>query len=93
MSTEVSKKAIAVIAEYKEVDESSISLDTKLKDLEMDSLDALNLIFELEEEFDLSFPDEAIPDEKSLETGTIGDLVAGLEKLVAEKEASGSEEE
>ena len=49
MSTEVSKKAIAVIAEYKEVDESSISLDTKLKDLEMDSLDALNLIFELEE--------------------------------------------
>ena len=92
MSTEVAKKAIAVIAEYKEVDETSIKLETKLKDLEMDSLDALNLVFELEEAFDLNFPDEALPDEKALETGTVGDLVAGLEKIIADEDAAGEEE-
>lgn len=90
MHSEIAEKTISVIADFKEIDGNSISVDTKLADLEMDSLDALNLVFELEEAFDIT-----IPDEQASETKTIGEMVAGIEKLLAMKEedAGNSEEE
>ncbi|MCO6510291.1 MAG: acyl carrier protein [Aridibacter famidurans] len=88
MNSEIAEKTISVIAEFKEIDKSAISVDTKLEDLEMDSLDALNLIFELEEAFDIT-----IPDEQASETKTIGEMVEGIEKLLAMKEEEDGGEE
>jgi acyl carrier protein len=85
MSSEIAEKTIAVIANFKEIDKESITLDTRLKDLDMDSLDALNLVFELEEAFDV-----VIPDENAFETETVSEMVSGIEKLL-EAKASGSE--
>ncbi|QQS40084.1 MAG: acyl carrier protein [Acidobacteriota bacterium] len=86
MNSEIAEKTISVIADFKEIDKNSISVDTKLEDLEMDSLDALNLVFELEEAFDIT-----IPDEQASETKTIGEMVEGIEKLLAMKEEEGAE--
>jgi len=90
MSSEIADKTISVIAVFKEIDKDSITLDTKLKDLEMDSLDALNLVFELEEAFDI-----IIPDENAFDTETVAEMVAGIETLLEkkEKEKGSSEEE
>ncbi len=89
MSSEIAEKTIEVIANFKEIDKDTITLETKLKDLEMDSLDALNLVFELEEAFDI-----VIPDEQAFETDSVSDMVTGIETLLAnkEKEAGGEEE-
>lgn len=84
MNSDIAEKAISVIAEFKEIDRDKISLETKLDDLEMDSLDALNLVFELEEAFDVT-----IPDEQAFETKTVGEMVSGIEKLVEMKENEG----
>ncbi len=42
-------------------------------------MDGLNLIFELEEEFDIS-----IPDEKVLHMSNVRQIVDGLQKLLSE---------
>lgn len=88
MNPEVVEKTINVIAEFKEIDSGSITLETKLEDLDMDSLDALNLVFELEEAFDIT-----IPDEQAFETKTVGEMVSGIEKLLEMKEEGTSEDE
>lgn len=81
MNESTAKRVIATVADYKEKPENEITLETTLDELEMDSLDALNLVFELEEEFDIE-----IPDEKAFEMKTIGEMVEGIEKLIKLKE-------
>ena len=39
-------------------DEDQVTLETSFKDLEADSLDVVELIMALEEEFDIEIPDE-----------------------------------
>lgn len=87
MSKDTAKRTIAVVAEFKEMSEDEISLETSLEKMEMDSLDALSLVFELEEEFDIM-----IPDDKAFEMKTISQMVEGIDKLLAAKEAEGDED-
>ena len=76
MSENTAERVIKIVAEYKEMPEDEIKRETTLDELEMDSLDALNLVFELEEEFDIE-----IPDEKAFEMKTIGEMIEGIDKL------------
>lgn len=48
-----------IIVEQLSVDEASVSLDTNLiRDLEADSIDAVEIIMAIEEEFGIEIPDE-----------------------------------
>ena len=78
MSTNVTEKVIGIIAKFKNIPEEKITLDSPLAELGMDSLDGLNLVFELEEAFDIM-----VPDDKALQMKTVRDVVEGMEKLVA----------
>lgn len=50
--------------------------DAKLENLGIDSLKAINILFELEEEFDIEIPNERIP-----ELVTVGDIVNCVAEL------------
>ncbi|MEG0919222.1 MAG: acyl carrier protein [Anaerovoracaceae bacterium] len=64
-----------IIVEQLGVDEKTITKDTNLmKDLEADSLDAVEIIMAIEEEYDLE-----IPDEEAETFHTVGDLVNYVE--------------
>ncbi|MCW5961007.1 MAG: hypothetical protein KIS76_12665 [Pyrinomonadaceae bacterium] len=76
MNSDTAQRTIAVIAKFKNMPEDQVTLETQLKDLEMDSLDGLNLIFELEEEFDI-----LIPDDKALTMKSVGEMVEGIDHL------------
>ncbi len=78
MNGDTAQRTIAVIAKFKSKPVEELSLDTALTDLEMDSLDGLNLIFELEEEFDI-----LIPDDKALTMKTIREMVEGIDLLLS----------
>ena len=59
----------------KDVDESKVNMDTSFEqDLGADSLDLVELIMELEEEFGLE-----IPDEEAEKLATVGDAVKYIE--------------
>ncbi len=80
MAETVAERVIAVFAEFKKMPPEDIKMETTFEELGLDSLDGLNLIFELEEEFDLNVPDDKIKDFKS-----VAQVVEGMEMLVEAK--------
>ena len=74
----VFEKISAIIADQLGVDASEITMDTNLmKDLEADSLDAVEIIMAIEDEFDIE-----IPDEDAEQFQLIGNLVKYVEESI-----------
>lgn len=70
------EKVKAILAEQLDLDENSIEMDSAIvDDLGADSLDIVDLVMSLEDEFDAEIPDEAIENMK-----TVGDVVHFLEE-------------
>ena len=67
----VLEKVKAILAEQFDADEDKITADTDLQeDLGADSLDVVDLLMSIEDEFDVEVPDEEIENVK-----TVGDVV------------------
>lgn len=81
MAETVAERVVRVFSEFKKIPPEDIKPETTFEELGLDSLDGLNLIFELEEEFDLTVPDNQIQEMKSVEQ-----VVAGIEALLEAKE-------
>ena len=61
------EKVAKVLAEYKEVDVSEITMETTFEELGFDSLDIVEIVMNLEEEFDLELEaSEGLTDVKKL---------------------------
>ena len=80
LSDEILGKVLASIAKIKEIAPENISLDSTFEELKMDSLDGLDLFFELEETFDLT-----IPDERARSLRTVRHIVEEIEKLLSDR--------
>jgi len=78
MPDNLTQRVISVIAKTQRIPPEKISPESTFEELGLDSLDAVNILFALEEEFNLDFPDEA-----SRGIRTIRDVVGGIEKLQA----------
>ena len=76
----------AIIAREAHIPVEKISLESTLKDLEIDSLDIVQIIFELEDRFGITLPDR----DPSVDTDSVRGLVAAVERLVAEKSGPAS---
>ncbi len=64
-----------MIAEQLEIDEDTITMESALiEDLGADSLDVVDLVMSIEDEFEIEVPDEAIENMR-----TIGDAVRFIE--------------
>ena len=69
------EKVAAVLAKQLHVEEESITPETNLvDDLGADSLDVVDLVMTLEDEFDMEIPDEDVENVR-----TVGDIVKYLE--------------
>mgnify|MGYP002564864693 FL=1 len=74
------EKIREIIMEQLSVPESAVTMDTHLmKDLEADSLDAVEIIMAIEDEFEIE-----IPDEDAEKFQTVGDLVRYVEDKIAD---------
>jgi acyl carrier protein len=78
MSDVVADKVIATLASVKRIPAESINLGTSLQEMGIDSLDVFTLLFELENAFKISIPDD---DVRSIKT--VNDVVDGIKKLLA----------
>lgn len=68
-------KVKAIIIEQLDVDEDKVTTTANIQaDLGADSLDVVDLVMSLEEEFDVEIPDETVENIK-----TVGDLVKYIE--------------
>ena len=81
---DIAKRSIEIIAKAKNIPTDTIHLDTTFEELNIDSLDKINISFEVEEAFSIEIPDEALGSLK-----TVGDVVNGVKQLI-EAKAAGS---
>lgn len=71
-------KIRTIIMDQLSVDEALVTMDTNMmKDLEADSLDAVEIIMAIEEEFGIE-----IPDEEAEKFQLVGDLVRYVEENI-----------
>ena len=71
----VLEKVKVILAEQFDVEEDSITMDTDMQDdLGADSLDVVDLLMSIEDEFEIEIPDEEIENIR-----TVGELVNYIE--------------
>ncbi len=75
----LTQRVIAVIARTRQIPPEQISLESSFAELGIDSLQGLNLLFELENEFNVN-----IPNPYALNVRGVRDLVESLGKILAE---------
>ncbi|AFA48699.1 acyl carrier protein [Acetobacterium woodii] len=72
----VLEKVVEILRNYKDEQDLEVTIDSTFEELELDSLDTVELVMEIEESFDTSI-------EMDGEIQTIGDVVNLIEKAIA----------
>jgi acyl carrier protein len=75
---EIASRCIDIIAKSKSISPDTITLASTFDELNVDSLDKINISFEVEEAFNVEIPDDALGTIK-----TVGDMVNGVSRLRA----------
>ncbi|MCI1269079.1 MAG: acyl carrier protein [Ruminococcus sp.] len=76
-------KIQSLIVEQLDADADAVTMEANIQDdLGADSLDIVDLITSIEDEFDIQIPDEAVDDIK-----TVGDIVRYVEKETGDSSA------
>jgi len=81
--SDVANKIIEIIAKEMKTEPSKITLESSLEDLKIESLDVVQIVFAIEETYDITIPNN----DKEYELKTVGDIVRGVERLIAQKGA------
>ena len=81
MPEELTNRVLATIAQAQRIPKDKVTLDSSFEELGIDSMDGVNILFALENEFDITIPDEA-----AKQIHSIREMVDGVRKLVEEKE-------
>ena len=75
---DIASRCIEIIAKSKSISPDMVTLASTFDELNVDSLDKINISFEVEEAFNIEIPDDALGTLK-----TVGDMVNGVAKLRA----------
>jgi acyl carrier protein len=80
MSDELTQRVIKVIAATKRIPIESVTIDSDFAQLGIDSMDAVEILFAMENEFDVSIPDDEVRSVRN-----IRQMCEGVEKLLLAK--------
>jgi acyl carrier protein len=86
MNDTTQQQVFEIIAKQAKLDVSIIKPESTLKDLGVASLEAIELIFDIEEHFNVNFPDQQ---GANFDTDTVQSLVDAVQKALNEKAAAG----
>ncbi len=79
--SDLGARVIRVIAQTQRMPAEQIQLDSTFEELKIDSLDGINIVFALENEFAISIPDEGVQTLRS-----VRQTVDGVRRLIEEKQ-------
>jgi acyl carrier protein len=80
MPGSVTEEVLDVIASTQRIPREKLTLDSRFEEFGMDSMDAVNILFALEEKFDITIPDEA-----AKQIRNIREMVEGVQTMVDAK--------
>jgi acyl carrier protein len=81
---ELTQRILRIIAETQRKEPAQVTIDSSFEELGIDSMDGVNIIFALENEFNINVPDEEVKTIRS-----VRDMVEGVRKLIGQTGASG----
>ena len=82
-SEELTQRVLKAIATSKRIPLEQVTIDSDFQQLNIDSMDAVEILFALENEFDINIPDDDVR-----EVRNVRQMVEGVAKLVAAKSAA-----
>jgi len=86
MSDEVSARIVEIVAEQALIDPADVTPETSLEQLGLDSLGVVEMVFAIEEAFDISVPFNANePANTDFDISNVSHIVEGVKRLIAEK--------
>ena len=80
MPASVAQRVIDTIAKTQHIEASTVTAESTFAELNIDSLDGLQIVFALEEEFSINIPDDAARNFTS-----VSQAIEGIETLLAAK--------
>ncbi|MEO1192271.1 MAG: phosphopantetheine-binding protein [Pseudomonadota bacterium] len=84
--TDIESQVLDIVAKECRLDRDSLTLDSKIEDLNIQSVDLMQTIFQIEEAFDIYVPQEG----DDFQLTTLKDVTDAVSKLVSEKTESAS---
>ena len=82
MSDDLIQPVLKLIATSKRIPLETVTIDSTFEQLNIDSMDAVEILFAIENEFDINIPDEEVRSARNPRQ-----MCEGVEKLVAAKAA------
>ena len=82
MSDELIQRVLKVIAASKRIPLETVTIDSEFVQLTIDSMDAVEILFALENEFDINIPDDDVRSVRN-----VRQMCEGVDRLVAAKNA------
>jgi acyl carrier protein len=83
MSDDLIERVCKAIATSKRIPLETVTIDGDFQQLGIDSMDAVEILFALENEFDINIPDDEVRSVRG-----VRDMCVGVEKLLAAKAAA-----
>ena len=84
--TSVESDIFEIIADKAAVEREKVISNASLEELEIESLDVVEIMFAIEEKFDIHVPFNA--NDQDLEFDTVGDVVKAIENLIKENDGA-----
>ena len=82
MSDELIQRVLKVIAASKRIPLQTVTIESDFQQLGIDSMDAVEILFALDNEFDISIPDDEVRNVRN-----VRQMSEGVDKLIAAKAA------
>lgn len=82
MSDDLIQRVLKAIATSKRIPLETVMIDSQFQELGIDSMDAVEILFALENEFDINIPDDEVRSVRD-----VRGMCEGVERLVAVKAA------
>ena len=80
LSDDLTQRVLKVIATSKRIPLDTVTIDSEFQQLGIDSMDAVEILFALENEFEINLPDDEVRQVRN-----VRQMCEGVEKLVAAK--------
>ena len=84
---DVQDRVFDIIAKERRLDRESLTPETRLDQIDIQSVDLVEIIFAIEDAFDIDIPQE----EDAFKLETMGDIVDGVKRLIEEKQAAAAQ--
>lgn len=81
MNQSVTDQVFDIVAKHCATERALLTTESTLKDLGIDSLEAIETIFDVEEHFDITFPNQ----DPNLDDGKLGGLIDSVQQALASK--------